>query len=142
LCNTCCDTGPRFFRSHPNNRPIQSPLTSRKGMWMIYSILDPHGASISLLYMYIRIVTWTCIIIISILVAYTCSDGPCKSGTCTDTDHGGKCTCGSKHTGRYCETGNILSRPPLTIRLSEDNIARQEVCDPFVRKSKSMIKTI
>jgi hypothetical protein len=22
LCNTCCDTGPRFFRSHPKDRPI------------------------------------------------------------------------------------------------------------------------
>jgi hypothetical protein len=21
-CHTCCDTGPRFFRSHPKDRPI------------------------------------------------------------------------------------------------------------------------
>ena len=27
-CNTCCDTGPRFFRSHPKERPIKSPLTT------------------------------------------------------------------------------------------------------------------
>jgi hypothetical protein len=31
-CHTCCDTGPQFFQSHPNNHPIQSPLTARKGM--------------------------------------------------------------------------------------------------------------
>jgi hypothetical protein len=41
-CHTYCDTGPRVFRSHPKNRPIQSPLTTRKGMWMIYSNPDPH----------------------------------------------------------------------------------------------------
>jgi hypothetical protein len=27
-CHTCCDTGPQFFRSHPKDRPIQSPLTT------------------------------------------------------------------------------------------------------------------
>jgi hypothetical protein len=31
-CHISCDTGPRFFRSHPKNRPIQSPLTTHKGM--------------------------------------------------------------------------------------------------------------
>jgi hypothetical protein len=36
-CHTCCDTGPQFFRSHAKDRPIQSPLTTRKGMWRIYS---------------------------------------------------------------------------------------------------------
>jgi hypothetical protein len=41
-CHTCCDTGPRFFRSHPKDRPIQSPLTTHKGMWKIYSNPDPH----------------------------------------------------------------------------------------------------
>jgi hypothetical protein len=30
-CDTCCDTGPRFFRSYPKDRPIQSPLTTRWG---------------------------------------------------------------------------------------------------------------
>jgi hypothetical protein len=30
-CHICCDTGPRFFRSHPKDRPIQSPLTTHKG---------------------------------------------------------------------------------------------------------------
>jgi hypothetical protein len=28
-CHTCCDTGPRFFRSHPKDRPSQSPLMTR-----------------------------------------------------------------------------------------------------------------
>jgi hypothetical protein len=42
-CHTCCDTGPRFFRFHPKDRPIQSPLTTHKGMWRIYSNPDPHG---------------------------------------------------------------------------------------------------
>jgi hypothetical protein len=37
--------GPRFFRSHPKNRPIQSPLTTHKGMWRIYSNPDPHGVA-------------------------------------------------------------------------------------------------
>jgi hypothetical protein len=41
-CHTCCDTGPRFFRSHPKDRPIQSPLTAHMGMWRIYSNPDPH----------------------------------------------------------------------------------------------------
>jgi hypothetical protein len=40
-----CDTGPRFFRSHPKDRPIQSPLTTHKGIWRTYSNLDPHGSS-------------------------------------------------------------------------------------------------
>jgi hypothetical protein len=32
LCHTCCVTGPRFFRSHPKERPIPSPLTTHIGM--------------------------------------------------------------------------------------------------------------
>jgi hypothetical protein len=44
-CHACCDTGPRFFRSHPKDRPIQSPLTTRMGMLGIYSDLDPHRGS-------------------------------------------------------------------------------------------------
>jgi hypothetical protein len=27
----CCDMGPWFFRSHPKNRPIQSPFATHKG---------------------------------------------------------------------------------------------------------------
>jgi hypothetical protein len=42
-CHTCCDTGARFFWSHPKDRPFQSPLTTQKGMWRIYSYPDPHG---------------------------------------------------------------------------------------------------
>jgi hypothetical protein len=42
-CHTCCDTGPHFFRSHPKDRPIQSPLTTHEEMWRIYSNPDPHG---------------------------------------------------------------------------------------------------
>jgi hypothetical protein len=42
-CHTWCDTGPRFSRSYPKDRPIQSPLTTHKGMWRIYSYTDPHG---------------------------------------------------------------------------------------------------
>ena len=42
-CQTCCDTGPRFFQSHPKDRPIQSPLTTQEGMWRIYSNPYPHG---------------------------------------------------------------------------------------------------
>jgi hypothetical protein len=30
-CHTCCDTGRRFFLSHPKDRPIQSPLTTYEG---------------------------------------------------------------------------------------------------------------
>jgi hypothetical protein len=40
-CHTCCDTGPRFFRSH------QSPRTILKGMWRIYSHPHPHGSPFS-----------------------------------------------------------------------------------------------
>jgi hypothetical protein len=46
-CYTYCETGPRFFRSHPIDRPIQSPFTTCMGMWRIYSNLDPHGSPIS-----------------------------------------------------------------------------------------------
>jgi hypothetical protein len=42
-CHTCCDTGPRFFQSHPKDCPIQLPLPTHKGMWRIYSNPDPHG---------------------------------------------------------------------------------------------------
>jgi hypothetical protein len=44
-CHTYCDTGPRFIRSHPKDRPIQSPLTTRMGMQRIYSNPDPHGGT-------------------------------------------------------------------------------------------------
>jgi hypothetical protein len=33
--------GPRFFRSHPKGRPIQSHLMTRKGMLRTYSNPDP-----------------------------------------------------------------------------------------------------
>jgi hypothetical protein len=35
----------RFLRSHPKDRPIQSPLTTHEGVSLcrIYSNLDPHG---------------------------------------------------------------------------------------------------
>jgi hypothetical protein len=36
-------TGPQFMRSHPKDRPIQSPLTTHEGVWRIYSNPDPHG---------------------------------------------------------------------------------------------------
>jgi hypothetical protein len=39
---TYCDTGPRFFWSHPKDCPIQSPLTTHEGMWRTYSNADPH----------------------------------------------------------------------------------------------------
>jgi hypothetical protein len=46
LCHTCCDTGPRFFQSHPKESAIQSLLTTRKGMLRTYSNLGHHGAHI------------------------------------------------------------------------------------------------
>jgi hypothetical protein len=42
-CHTCCDTGPRFFLSHLNDCLIQSPPSTHKGMWRMYSNPDPHG---------------------------------------------------------------------------------------------------
>jgi hypothetical protein len=53
-CHTCCDTGPWFFRSHPKNRPIQSPVTKHKGMWRIYSNLDPYKSLFSRLFRHTR----------------------------------------------------------------------------------------
>jgi hypothetical protein len=32
-CHTCCDTGPRFFRSYPKDRPIQSLLTTHEDIY-------------------------------------------------------------------------------------------------------------
>jgi hypothetical protein len=38
-CHTYCDTESRFFRSHPKDRPIQSPLTiDRHGDYYYYYI--------------------------------------------------------------------------------------------------------
>jgi hypothetical protein len=45
-CNTYCDTGPRFFRSHPKDRSNQSPLTTHMGMRRTYSNPDPHGCTV------------------------------------------------------------------------------------------------
>jgi hypothetical protein len=39
-CHACCNTGPWFFRSHPKDRPIQWPLTTRMGMRKTYSNPD------------------------------------------------------------------------------------------------------
>jgi hypothetical protein len=30
-CHTCCDTGPRFFRSHPKDRPFSRLLRHTRG---------------------------------------------------------------------------------------------------------------
>jgi hypothetical protein len=46
--------GPRFFRSHPKDHPIQSPLTTHEGMCRIYSNADPHGSPISRLLRHTR----------------------------------------------------------------------------------------
>jgi hypothetical protein len=35
--------GISVFRSHPKDRPIQSPFTTHEGMWRVYSNPDPHG---------------------------------------------------------------------------------------------------
>jgi hypothetical protein len=44
FCNTCCNTGPRFFRSHPKDQPILLPLTTYKGIRRTYFNQDPHGS--------------------------------------------------------------------------------------------------
>jgi hypothetical protein len=36
-----------FFRSHPKDRPIQSPLTTHKGIWRIYSNPDSQTANLA-----------------------------------------------------------------------------------------------
>jgi hypothetical protein len=41
----CCEKGSRFCRSHPKDRPIQSPLTTRKGMLRTCSNLGPNSVS-------------------------------------------------------------------------------------------------
>jgi hypothetical protein len=46
-CHTCCNTGPQFFRSHPKDRRIYSPLTTHKGMCGIYSYPDSHKSPFS-----------------------------------------------------------------------------------------------
>jgi hypothetical protein len=51
LCHTCCDMGPRFFWSHPKDRPIQLPFMTYKELWRIYFNPDPHGLSVQVLYM-------------------------------------------------------------------------------------------
>ena len=53
-----CHTGPRFFRAHPKDRPIQSPLTTREGIWRIYSNPDPHGVTKKYKTCYIRFFTF------------------------------------------------------------------------------------
>jgi hypothetical protein len=44
--HTCCDTEPRFSRSHTKSRSIQSPPTTHKGVWRIFSNPDPHWSII------------------------------------------------------------------------------------------------
>jgi hypothetical protein len=39
--HTCCETGPPFFRSHPEDRPIQSLRTTCIEMQRAYSNPDP-----------------------------------------------------------------------------------------------------
>jgi hypothetical protein len=46
-CYTCCDKGPRVFRFHLRNPLMQSPWTTHKGMWGIYSNLDSHESPFS-----------------------------------------------------------------------------------------------
>ena len=45
---------PWFFRFDPKNRPIQSPFTTREGMWRIYSTPDLHRSPISRFLRYTR----------------------------------------------------------------------------------------
>jgi hypothetical protein len=63
-CHTCCYTGPRFFRSHPKDRPIWSPLMTRKGMLRTFSNPDPHG---SFLIFNFKALTERAIIILNVL---------------------------------------------------------------------------
>jgi hypothetical protein len=49
-CHSYCDTGPRFFRSHPKDRPFQSPLTTRMGARRTFSNPDPHEILWCILY--------------------------------------------------------------------------------------------
>jgi hypothetical protein len=51
-CHTCCDTEPRFSRSQAKD--LQSPFTTQKGMWRIYSNPDPHGSPFSRLLRHTR----------------------------------------------------------------------------------------
>jgi hypothetical protein len=51
-CHTCCDTEPRFSRSHPKDRPMKSPFTTHKGKRKTYSNPDPHGTKVGRLLRY------------------------------------------------------------------------------------------
>jgi hypothetical protein len=83
--HTCCDTGPQFFRSHLEDGLIQSPHTTHKGMWRIYSNPDPHGwlcCVVSKLshyamwyktYIIVCVVSYhTCIIVLCCINLYQC----------------------------------------------------------------------
>jgi hypothetical protein len=48
-CHTCCRTGPRFYRSHQKDGPIQSPRKIHNGIRRNYSNPDPHGSPFSCL---------------------------------------------------------------------------------------------
>jgi hypothetical protein len=52
--HTCCDMGPRFFRSRPKDRSIQSLLTTHKRMSRIYSNPDSHASPFSRLLRHTR----------------------------------------------------------------------------------------
>jgi hypothetical protein len=41
-CHTWCDTVPRFFRSHPNDQRILSPLTTLEGVWSIFFLYSAY----------------------------------------------------------------------------------------------------
>jgi hypothetical protein len=51
------------FRSHPKDHPIQSPITTHKGMWRIYSCPDPHGAGPSINYLQFYVSLKNCSVI-------------------------------------------------------------------------------
>jgi hypothetical protein len=52
---SCCDTGPQFFWSHPKVRPIQSPCTTHKEVWRIYSNPDSHGLQLKKIFYFMEV---------------------------------------------------------------------------------------
>ena len=40
-CHNCCETKPRFLRSHLKDCPIQTPCTISRGLLRTYSYTDP-----------------------------------------------------------------------------------------------------
>jgi hypothetical protein len=132
--------GPRFFLSHPKDRPIQSPLTTHKGKWRIYSNLNSHGSPFSHLLRQTRgyggtILTW-----ISTGCKYQCRGSQHLTDYVEgDTDTSYQETCqGDTISPSYMQChGHLFSVYDTARQVSSDLFSATDTCDTRIPSSAS-----